>query len=54
VKIGAKLTQDNAKLTKINNETAEVQVNMKLEYLGQLDNPKEKRDEFMKLFSNEN
>ena len=47
-KIEAKLTQYNAKLALMKGKAAEVQVDMKLEYLDQVGNLEKKRDEFMK------
>jgi len=47
-KIGRKLIQYNAKLTEMKGKTAEVQVDMKLEYLSQVDNLEKKRDELIK------
>jgi len=47
-KIDAKLTQYNAKLAQMRGKAAEVQVDMKLEYLSQMENLEKKRDELMK------
>ena len=47
-KFDAKLTQYNAKLAHMKGKAAEVQVDMKLEYLSQMENLEKKRDEFMK------
>lgn len=45
-KIEANLTQYNARLLEMRGKAAEVQVDMKLEYLSQLENLEKKRDEF--------
>jgi len=47
-KIDAKLTQYNAKLAQLKGKAAEVQVDMKVEYLDQVENLEKQRDEFMK------
>ena len=47
-KIDAKLTQYNAKLAQLKGKAAEVQIDMKLEYLSQMENLEKKRDGFMK------
>ncbi len=47
-KIDAKLLQYNAKLAQMKGKAAEVQIDMKLEYLDQVDKLEKKRDEFMK------
>ena len=47
-KIDAKLTQYNAKLAQMKGKAAEVQVDMKLEYLDQVENLEKRRDEFVK------
>jgi len=47
-KIDAKLIQYSAKLTQMKGKAAEAQVDMKIEYLSQVENLENKRDEFMK------
>lgn len=47
-KIDAKLIQYNAKLDQMKGKATEVQVDMKLEYLDQVENLEKRRDEFMK------
>jgi len=47
-KIDAKLIQYNAKLAQMKGKATEVQVDMKLEYLGQVENLEKRRDEFVK------
>lgn len=44
-KIDANLTQYNAKLLEMRGKAAEVQADMKLEYLSQVENLEKKRDE---------
>jgi len=46
-KIDAKLTQYNAKLAHMKGKAAEVQVDMKLEYLDQVKNLEKRRDNFV-------
>lgn len=47
-KIDAKITQYNAKLALMKGKAAEVQVDMKLEYLSQMENLEKRRDELIK------
>ena len=47
-KIDAKLTQYNAQLAQMKGKAAEVHVDMKLEYLSQVEKLESKRDAFMK------
>lgn len=47
-KIEANLTQYNARLLEMKGKAAEVQADMKLEYLSQLENLEKKRDEYAK------
>ena len=47
-KIDAKLTQYNPKLAQMKGKASEVHVDMKLEYLGQVENLEKKRDAFMR------
>ena len=47
-KVDVKLAQYNAKLDQMKEKAAEVQADMKLEYLEQVENFEKKRDEFMK------
>lgn len=47
-KIDAKLAYYNAKLDQMKSKAAEVQVDMKLEYLDQVENVEKKRDDFIK------
>ncbi len=47
-KLDAKLTQYNAKLAQMKGKSAEVQADMKLEYLSQVENLEKRHDEFTK------
>jgi len=47
-KINAKLAQYNGKLAQMKGKATEVHVDMKLEYLSQVENLEKKRDEFIK------
>lgn len=47
-KIDAKLAYYNVKLDQMKSKAAEVQVDMKLEYLDQVENVEKKRDDFIK------
>ena len=49
-KIDANLTQYNAKLAQLRGKAAEVQVDMKLEYLDQVESLEKKRDKFMEEY----
>jgi len=49
-KIDAKLTQYNAKLAQMKGKASEVHVDMKLEYLGQVENLEKKRNAFMRNY----
>jgi hypothetical protein len=50
-KLDAKVAQYNAKLAQMKGKAAEVKVDMKLEYLEQVENLEKRRDELMKTHS---
>ena len=49
-KIEANLTQYNARLSEMRGNAAEVQTDIKLEYLSQVENLEKKRDEFKEKY----